>query len=137
LNGSSVKKILFVCIGNTCRSPMAEGFANHYGGDVLVAKSAGLSPVPSVAQETVAIMREVNVDIADHKPTWYDPRAGEMYDVVVNMSGLRLPGKQPRELVEWKVEDPYRQKPEVYRRVRADIENKVMQLILRLRMRSR
>jgi arsenate reductase len=116
---------------------MAEGFANHYGSDVLVAKSAGVSPVKFVAQETVTIMREVNVDISNHKPTWYDGRAGSEYDVVVNMSGMRLPGKQPRELLEWKVEDPFMQKPEVYRRVRADIENKVMQLILRLRSRSR
>ena len=38
---------------------MAEGFANHYGGDVLIANSSGLSPVQLVAQETVAIMREV------------------------------------------------------------------------------
>jgi len=36
-----MKKVLFVCIGNVCRSPMAEAFANHYGNDVLIAKSAG------------------------------------------------------------------------------------------------
>ncbi len=116
---------------------MAEGFANHYGSDVLAARSSGVSPVKTVAQETVAIMREVNVDIANHKPSWYDPRAGELYDIVVNMSGMRLPGKQPREVLEWIVEDPYMQKPEVYRRVRADIENRVMQLILRLRKLSK
>jgi arsenate reductase len=116
---------------------MAEGFANHYGSDVLAASSAGVSPVTIPAQETITFMREVNVDIADHKPTWYDPRAGEQFDIVVNMSGMRLPGKQPREVLEWAVEDPYRQRPEVYRRVRADIENKVMQLILKLRIRNR
>jgi len=127
------KKVLFVCIGNTCRSPMAEGFANHYGGDVLVAVSAGVSPVQFIAPETVAIMREVNVDVSGHTPMWYEPRAVDGFDVVVNMSGMKLPGKPPRELIEWQIEDPYRQKPEVYRRVRADLENKVMQLILRLR----
>jgi protein-tyrosine-phosphatase len=64
---------------------------------------------------------------------WYEPRTAEMHDIVVNMSGFKLPGKPPRELIEWKIEDPYRQKPEVYRRVRADLENRVMQLVLRLR----
>jgi protein-tyrosine-phosphatase len=112
---------------------MAEGFANHYGADVLVATSAGVSPVQFIAPETVAIMREVNVDVSAHTPMWYEPRAVETFDVVVNMSGMKLPGKPPRELIEWKIEDPYRQKPEVYRRVRAELENKVMQLILRLR----
>jgi arsenate reductase len=116
---------------------MAEGFANHYGSDVLIAASAGLSPVQFVAQETVAIMREVNVDISNHAPTWYEASKVDRYDLVVNMSGLRLPGKAPRELIEWTVEDPYQKAPAVYRRVRADLENKVMQLILRLRQQNR
>lgn len=128
-----MKKVLFVCVGNTCRSPMAEGFANHYGSDVLVAKSAGVSPVQFIAPETVAIMREVNVDVSGHVPAWYEPHGVENFHLVVNMSGFKLPGKAPRELIEWKVEDPYRQTAEVYRRVRADLENKVMQLVLRLR----
>jgi arsenate reductase len=132
-----LKKVLFVCIGNTCRSPMAEGFANHYGSDVLVATSAGLSPVQLVAQETVAIMREVNIDLSNHAPMWYEPAKVNRYDLIVNMSGYRLPGKVPQELIEWTVEDPYQQTPEVYRRVRADLENKTMQLILRLRKRTR
>jgi len=36
-----LKRVLFVCIGNACRSPMAEGFANYYGNDVLKAGGAG------------------------------------------------------------------------------------------------
>ena len=36
--------VLFVCIGNSCRSQMAEAFARAYGRDVLVAASAGLAP---------------------------------------------------------------------------------------------
>jgi protein-tyrosine-phosphatase len=116
---------------------MAEGFANHYGGDVLIANSSGISPVETVIPETVAIMSEVNIDISGHVPMWYEPPKASTYDVVVNMSGFRLPGKPPRELIEWAVEDPYRQPPAVYRRVRGDLENKVMQLILRLRTRRR
>jgi len=130
-------KVHFVCIGNTCRSPMAEAFANRYGSDVLTANSSGVSPVPVVVPETVAIMSEVNIDISDHVPMWYDATQVDKYDVVVNMSGFRLPGKPPKELIEWVVEDPYKKPQAVYRRVRADLENKVMQLILKLRMRRR
>ncbi len=122
-----------MCIGNICRSPMAAGFANHYGADVLIAESAGVSPLPTPARETREIMSEVNVDISGHMPRWYDPQMASSYDLVVNMSGMRLPGKPPRETVEWEVEDPYRQPPAVYRRVRSDIESRVMLLILRLR----
>lgn len=116
---------------------MAEGFANHYGSDILVATSSGVSAMPTAATETIAIMSEVNVNISRHMPRWYDASKAEQYDLVVNMSGLRLPGRPPREVLEWTVEDPYRQPPDVYRRVRADLENKVMQLILKLRARRR
>ena len=67
------KKILFVCIGNCCRSQMAEGFANHYGKDVLTATSSGLAPTQIVAQETVDTMREKNIDISAHYPKKFDP----------------------------------------------------------------
>ena len=48
------KRVLFVCVGNCCRSQMAEGFAAHHGGDVLMAESAGLVPAGVVVDETVA-----------------------------------------------------------------------------------
>lgn len=112
---------------------MAEGFANKYGGDVLLARSAGLSPVPAIVAETVAIMDELNVDVSKHVPMLYDPFRVEQYDIVVNMSGFRLPGKAPKELLEWDVKDPYMNSAEIYRKVRGDIEERVMQLILRLR----
>src|SRR5215216_653976 len=46
------KRVLFVCIGNSCRSQMAEGFARKYGGDCLTIQSAGLSPAAIVQDET-------------------------------------------------------------------------------------
>ena len=39
-----LKRVLFVCIGNSCRSQMAEGFARAYGSDVMAPASAGLAP---------------------------------------------------------------------------------------------
>lgn len=112
---------------------MAEGLANHYGSDVLIATSSGLSPVETVVPETVAIMRDINVDVSQHVPMQYDPLSVSYYDIVVNMSGYKLPGPQPKELIEWNIEDPYRRPEEVYLRVRSDLEQRVMQLILKLR----
>jgi len=112
---------------------MAEGFANTYGKDVLVAASAGLSPVVSVVSETVFIMNECGIDVSGHVPRPYDPTQAYLYDVIVNMSGYRLPGKPPKQVLEWNIKDPYQQTAEVYRKVRADIEQRVMELILRMR----
>ena len=128
-----LKQVHFVCIGNTCRSPMAEGLANHYGSDVLVATRSGLSPVQAIIPETVGIMRDLNIDVSGHVPSWYRPVMASHYDLVVNISGMRLPGQPPKELLEWPVEDPFRKSKDVYTQVRADLENRVMQLILRLR----
>ncbi len=116
---------------------MAEGFANFYGGDVLRASSAGLAPVPSVVQPTVAVMREKNVDVSGHVPQLYDPFGASLCDIVINMSGFRLPGEPPKQLVEWVVTDPFRKPQKVYRAVRDDIEQRVMQLILQLRRKPK
>jgi protein-tyrosine-phosphatase len=104
---------------------------------VLLASSSGLSPMPSIAPETVAIMREIDIDISKHVPTPYEPHAVSYYDMVVNMSGFKLPGKPPKDLIDWQIEDPFQRTPDVYLRVREDLERRVMQLILKLRKQSK
>jgi arsenate reductase len=112
---------------------MAEGFARHYGSDVLTASSAGIAPLTSIVEETVEIMAEKGIDISAHVPSFYSPGKRREADIVVNMSGLPLPGARPQELLLWNVNDPYRQGREVYRATRDDIEHRVMRLILQLR----
>jgi len=127
------KRVLFVCVGNACRSQMAEGFARTYGKDVMVAESAGLAPALAVPIETQKTMAEKNIDISGHVSRRYDPFDGAKADVVVNMSGYRLPGTPPRNLIEWKIDDPYTQPIEAFRKTRDAIEHQVMILILSLR----
>ena len=75
---ATLKRVLFVCIGNTCRSPMAEALANHYGSDVLRATSAGIAPTNAVTRNTVLAMSEMNIDVSGHLPRLYNLReAGE------------------------------------------------------------
>lgn len=112
---------------------MAEGFANKYGRDVLVALSAGLTPVRTTPAETIAVMIERGVDIREHVPQLYDPREAEECALVVNMSGVKLAGGLGKKLVEWKVADPIGKPVQVYRQVRDELEGKVMKLILDLR----
>ena len=45
-----MKKVLFLCVGNSCRSQIAEGFARYYGNDILEAHSAGTMPAPAVSK---------------------------------------------------------------------------------------
>jgi arsenate reductase (thioredoxin) len=128
-----MKRVLFVCIGNCCRSQMAEGFANFYGKDVLNAKSSGLSPTPIVAQETIDTMAEKNVDISRHYPKKFNPLEANDFDLIINMSGFVLPGKVSTPERKWEVLDPYGDSMDVYRAVSNDLEMRVMQLILEFR----
>jgi protein-tyrosine-phosphatase len=112
---------------------MAEGFANRYGNDVLIAASSGLAPTQIVAQETIDTMAEKNIDIRHHYPKKFDPLEGKDADLIVNMSGYVLPGKLTVPIEEWKVRDPFGESMEVYMESANDVEMRVMGLILRLR----
>lgn len=127
------KKVLFVCIGNSCRSQMAEGFARTYGGDILVAQSAGLSPAEIVQPETKQVMAERNVRIDEQFPKGMEILAREQFDVIVNMSGEKLPVAPGARVREWLVKDPIGQSDAVYKTVAGQIEGLVMRLILEMR----
>ena len=131
------KKVLFVCVGNCCRSQMAEGFAAHYGGVVLVAESAGLVPAGVVVEETVRSMTQKNIDISGQysKPLRVD--ATREYDLIVNMSGFSLPEAVRAPTVAWVVPDPIGQSSQVYAQVRDQIEALVLRLISDFRQNAR
>jgi arsenate reductase len=129
----SQKKVLFLCIGNACRSQMAEGFARTYGKDCLIPASAGLAPAGSLPPLTVEVMKEKNISLDDHFPKDIGSLRGEPFDLIVNMSGQKLPPKMNTVVQDWKVRDPIGKDEEVYRATRDDIENKVMSLILAIR----
>jgi len=126
------KRVLFVCIGNSCRSQMAEAFAKAYGSDIIEPQSAGLSPAMVIAPLTRQVLGEKNVRMDDHFPKGLDVVSRQPFDIIVNMSGAKLaiPGAR---VLEWPVQDPIGQREEVYRTVAAQIEGLVMRLILELR----
>ena len=67
---SQLKKVLVVCTGNTCRSPMAEGWLNrHLAGKGWVAESAGVGAGDGspASPEAIDVMREIGIDISQHR----------------------------------------------------------------------
>ena len=130
-----MKRVLFVCIGNACRSQMAEGFARAYGADVIIAASAGLGPAMSVARDTKAAMAEKGIDLRDHFPKGLRNLGRAQFDLVINMSGSEIPPEEVggAAIVEWDVADPVYMSFEDHCRIRDEIERMVMSLILELR----
>ncbi|HEY4365413.1 MAG TPA: hypothetical protein VGN17_30915 [Bryobacteraceae bacterium] len=124
--------MLFVCIGNSCRSQMAEAFARAYGADVMAVESAGLSPATIIQPLTIQMLAERNLNVDGQFPKNLEVVLRQPYDLVVNISGhpLPLPGLR---VVTWAVADPIGQKESVYRTVVSQIESLVMSLIMQLR----
>ena len=129
-------RVLFVCVGNSCRSPMAEGFARHKHGDIVEPASAGVWPASIVQPETISTMAEKGVSLEGQQPRSIKSVEDAKIDLVVNMSGMAVlhffPDFKGHNLV-WKVRDPIGQPAEVYRKVRDRIERLVDEMAESLR----
>lgn len=128
-------KVLFICLGNSCRSPMAEAIARHRYPDLIEASSAGLMALGVIASPTTAVLTERKVPatgLASKPLTEQSRRAAEL---IINMSGR--PGAWmsqdggPR-VEDWDVGDPYGSDLDVYRKICDDIESRLKDLALRL-----
>jgi len=129
----SRKNVLFLCIGNACRSQMAEGFARVYGGDVMVPSSAGLAPAGAIPPLTLQVMKEKNISLDNHFPKDLGVVRSVPFDLIVNMTGQKLAANVTVPVEDWSVRDPIGQDESVYRATRDVIENRVMQLVLAMR----
>ncbi len=124
--------ILFVCIGNSCRSQMAEAFARRLGGDAVRAFSAGSRPLGVILPETGEVLAEKGVALDGQwsKGIWEVPV--EDMDVVVSMGCevyCPVPAGFKGRVIEWDIPDPYSRDLEFFREVRGQIEWQVRALL--------
>ena len=129
----SAKRVLFVCLGNSCRSQMAEAFARAYGSDVIIPASAGFTPASRLAPDTIRAMAAKNLDLENHFPKGIQHLGQAHFDVVINMSRIPIPADICPDIRSWDVEDPVCMNFENHCAIRNEIERLVMLLILELR----
>ncbi|HTQ62187.1 MAG TPA: low molecular weight phosphatase family protein [Candidatus Solibacter sp.] len=135
MKGTARKKVLFVCLGNACRSPMAETIANKLAGDVMEASSAGLTPLGRVEALTLETLLRNGYPPNGLESKALLDQAFHAADLVVNMSGRA----KEREFAgfakveNWFVEDPYGADAKLYQRIFEDIEKRVAELADRIR----
>ena len=121
-------KVLFVCSGNICRSPMAEGYLNSKNIKGLSAISCGfLSAGESVSKNFVLVMNELGIDISAHKSKHISKKlfaADRIYCMSENhrnalvSSGVNI---DKLELLGGGIHDPFGQNADVYRACRDEI----------------
>lgn len=126
---------LFVCVENSCRSQMAEGFARALGGGAVVAASAGSRPSGQVNARAVQFMAERGIDLSVHESKGLnDIPADVVWDFVVTMGcGDACPFVPARARVDWELPDPKHLDDDGFRTVRDRIERLVAELVARAR----
>jgi protein-tyrosine-phosphatase len=131
-DGAPVKKrVLFVCVENSCRSQMAEGYARTLGADVFEAWSAGSMPSGHVNEMAVAMMQEDGVDVSLQESKGLSELPAVTWDCVVTMGcGDACPSFPAKRRLDWALPDPKRMPPDGFRRVRDDIKARIRRLVM-------
>ncbi|HUT06561.1 MAG TPA: arsenate reductase ArsC [Nitrosopumilaceae archaeon] len=131
---SKLPKILFVCVENTGRSQMAEGFFRKYGQnfDVL---SAGTEPKSTLIAEVVEVMKEIGIDITNQKPKLLSNEMINDSIKTINMGCIdkkSCPSLFVKDVLDWNIRDPKGKTIEEVRKIREQIKFKVLRLIKKL-----
>ena len=130
-------RVLFICIGNSCRSPMAEAIALRDASQEIEASSAGLAPLGFVAEMTTQTLLKNGYAVDGLTSKAIALEAWEAADIVINMSGRpsEFAFRNFRRLArveDWDIEDPYGNS-EKYQRTYESIQQRVAELAARLR----
>ncbi len=128
-----VEYILFVCIQNSARSQMAEGFFNFYNqNENYIGISAGTEIATSIKTYAIKAMKEKGIDISNQKPKLLNIEMGKKAKMIITMGCIKGCPLTPKEkTIDWNLKDP--KTIDDFRNVRDDIENKVKELILKLK----
>jgi len=124
-------RVLFVCVENSCRSQMAEGFARSFSDDRARVHSAGSRPSGSIDPRAVRLMAEKGVDLAGQRSKGLaDLPEDVTWDYVVTM-GCRdaCPHLAAAHRLDWALPDPKPLGDDGFRRVRDEIERRVRSLL--------
>ena len=125
-------RVLFVCVENSCRSQMAEGFAKLLGAGRLEAHSAGSRPSGTVDPKAVASMREVGCDLASQASKSLSEVPQIEWDWAITMGcGDECPSVRARQRADWRIPDPKPMQPREFAAVRGEIRRRVEELLAR------
>lgn len=134
-------RVLFVCTGNTCRSPMAEGLARKIFSSNIQAESAGLAAWEgdSASSQALEVLREKGINLTSHRARrvrweilaeadWIIPMTADQEKRLLTMfpefsSKIKRLGAWNTEVEDYDILDPWGGTVEVYHKSAKDIES--------------
>lgn len=131
------KTVLFICVQNSARSQIAEGFFKKYANKGITCVSAGTVPADRVNPYAIEVMKEVGIDIGANKPKILTNEMIDRAVTIINMGCMdndSCPAilVKNRMMEDWGIEDPAGKSIEKMRRIRDQIERKVVSLVRQL-----
>lgn len=127
-----MKTVAFVCIHNSCRSQMAEGFGKELGKGVFTSYSAGTENYPQVKPLAVEVMEEAGISMKEHAPKLLEDIPAKI-DILITMGcGVECPYLPCDHREDWGLEDPSGGPIEGFRKTRDLIKEKVLDLKARI-----
>lgn len=127
-----MKKILFVCVENAGRSQMAEAFFRKYMPKGFEAISAGTKPGTQVNPTVLQAMKEIDIDIENQTPKNISQQIIDESEKAINMGCIdkeSCPALFVKDILDWQIPDPKGKSIEEVRKIRDQIQTKVMILI--------
>ncbi|HSF23884.1 MAG TPA: arsenate reductase ArsC [Blastocatellia bacterium] len=127
------KRVLFVCVENSCRSQIAEAFARIHGNENVEVYSAGSRASGRINPKAIDSMREIGYDLAAHASKSLADLPDVEYDYAITMGcGDECPFVRARQREDWAIPDPKEMDPTEFRRVLDAIETRVKALMAKL-----
>lgn len=140
-----IRQVMVVCVGNICRSPMAEGLFKTAIPEVQIC-SAGLSAMVGHGADPIAvqIMAGVGIDISAHRARMVTDANVREAELILLMSeqqkqqlAMQYPSARGKifrlgEARKQDIPDPYQQGQEVFRAVFSLLENGVAEWVKRI-----
>ena len=126
------KNILFVCVENAGRSPMAEAFFKKYAKNQFNVISAGTSPSSHLNPVVVSVMNELGIDLENQKPQLLSSSMIENSNKTINMGCMdkeSCPSLFVKDVDDWNIEDPKGKSIEDVRKIRDQIKHDVLNLL--------
>jgi protein-tyrosine-phosphatase/DNA-binding transcriptional ArsR family regulator len=132
--------VLFVCTGNSARSPVAEALLRHRTGAHVETASAGTRPKPSLHPNAFRVLHdEFGIDITGRSPRHLDTVAGRRFDYVISLCDKAREAcpdfpEHPRRM-HWSMPDPAtaaatdRASYPAFQRTAADIDTRIRHLL--------
>jgi protein-tyrosine-phosphatase len=125
--------VLFVCLHNAGRSQMSQALFERAVRGGHTALSAGTTPSDRVHPEVVQVMRELGIDLSEHRPRLLTRDLAEQADVVITMGcGDECPYIPGKRYIDWDLQDPKDQPIERVREIRDEIGRRVEKLVVEL-----